>query len=206
VTLHRSRVGGGNAAPGYLPRVSAIDDLLATCRRDLDRVTARDLPAEVADGALVVDTRPVEQRLRDGELPGAVVVDRNVLEWRLDPTSPYRMPEATSADLRVIVVCDEGYSSSLVAHTLRTLGLHRATDLVGGYQAWLRQRTLDALAAGRTGPQSRSDGMAGVGQDVADDCDPAGPASRHGRPVVPDHQRDAEGPGTAPQPGGLVDA
>jgi rhodanese-related sulfurtransferase len=180
--------------------VSAIDDLLATCRRDLDRVTARDLAAEAAGGALVVDTRPIEQRLRDGELPGAVVVDRNVLEWRLDPTSPYRMPEATSAELRVIVVCDEGYSSSLVAHTLRSLGLYRATDLIGGYQAWLRE------IAGQTGPQSWSGEVAGIGQDVPDDCDPAGPSSRHGRPVVPDHQRDAEGPGTASQPGGLVDA
>jgi rhodanese-related sulfurtransferase len=129
-----------------VPQVSAIDEMLAACRRDLDRVLARDLAAEAAEGALVVDTRPIEQRLRDGELPGAVVVDRNVLEWRLDPTSPYRIPEATSADLRVIVVCNEGYSSSLVAHTLRTLGLHRATDLVGGYQAWMRERALQPAA------------------------------------------------------------
>ena len=91
----------------------------------------------MAAGALVVDTRPVEQRERDGELPGAVVVDRNVLEWRLDPTSPHRIPEATDVGRRVIVVCNEGYSSSLAAATLQQLGLHRATDLVGGYQAWL---------------------------------------------------------------------
>jgi rhodanese-related sulfurtransferase len=120
--------------------VSAIEDLLAECRRDLDRVAPADLAAEVAAGALVVDTRPAEQRRRDGELPGAVVVERNVLEWRLDPTSPDRLPEATSPDLRVIVVCDEGYSSSLAAYTLRGLGLHRATDLDGGYQAWRRSR------------------------------------------------------------------
>jgi rhodanese-related sulfurtransferase len=120
--------------------VSAIDDLLAEARHDLDRVEPEDLAAEVDAGALVVDTRPVAQRERDGELPGAVVVERNVLEWRLDPTSPNRLPEAASADLRVIVVCNEGYSSSLAAHTLRGLGLHRATDLVGGYQAWLRDR------------------------------------------------------------------
>ena len=119
--------------------MSAIDDLLAACRRDLDRVAPADLAAEAAAGALVVDTRPVEQRARDGELPGALVVDRNVLEWRLDPTSPHRLPEITSPDLRVIVVCNEGYSSSLAAHTLRGLGLHRTTDLVGGYQAWLRE-------------------------------------------------------------------
>lgn len=119
--------------------MSAIDDLLAESRRDLDRVDPRDLAAEVAAGALVVDTRPVHQRDADGELPGALVIDRNVLEWRLDPTSPHRIPEATSADLRVVVVCNEGYSSSLAAHTLRGLGLVRATDLAGGYQAWKDQ-------------------------------------------------------------------
>ena len=94
----------------------------------------------MAAGALVVDTRPVAQRERDGELPGAVVVDRNVLEWRLDPTSPDRIPEATDVGRRVIVVCNEGYSSSLAAATLQQLGLHRATDLAGGYQAWLHRR------------------------------------------------------------------
>ena len=113
-----------------------IDDLLAYARRDLDRVSAADLSAEMAAGALVVDTRPVEQRRRDGELPGAVVVDRNVLEWRLDPTCPHRIPEAADQDRRIIVVCNEGYSSSLAAATLRRLGLGRATDLAGGFQAW----------------------------------------------------------------------
>ncbi len=119
---------------------SAIDTLLAHARARLDRVEPRDLEAEVAAGALVVDIRPVEQRDRDGELPGALVVDRNVLEWRLDPTSPHRLPEATGADLRVIIVCHGGYSSSLAAATLRELGLNRATDLVGGFEAWKRTR------------------------------------------------------------------
>jgi rhodanese-related sulfurtransferase len=121
-----------------VPRVSAIADLLAECRCELDRVAATELAAEVAAGALVVDTRPRDQRERDGELPGALVIERNVLEWRLDPTSPDRLPEVTSADVRVIVVCDEGYSSSLAAHTLRRLGLGLATDLAGGYQEWRR--------------------------------------------------------------------
>ena len=116
---------------------AAIDRLLAQARADLDRVDVRDLQAEVAAGALVVDTRPVEQRERDGALPGAVVVDRNVLEWRLDPTSPHRIPQATGEERRIILVCNEGYSSSLAAATLQQLGLQRATDLVGGYQAWL---------------------------------------------------------------------
>src|SRR5919112_2563651 len=110
-----------------------VDDLLARARRDLDRVSAVDLSAEMAAGALVVDTRPVEQRRRDGELPGAVVIDRNVLEWRLDPTCPHRIPEAADPDRRIIVVCNEGFSSSLAAATLRPLGLARATDLDGGF-------------------------------------------------------------------------
>jgi rhodanese-related sulfurtransferase len=100
-------------------------------------VPAERLADELADGALVVDTRPIEQRRRDGELPGAVVIDRNVLEWRLDPTSDHHIPQASDHDVRVVVVCNEGYSSSLVAAGLQDLGLHRATDLIGGYQAWL---------------------------------------------------------------------
>lgn len=120
--------------------MSAIDELLARARARLDRVTAESLAAEVATGALVVDTRPVEQRERDGALPGAIVVDRNVLEWRLDPTSPHRLPAVTDHDQRIVVVCNEGYSSSLAAATLQDLGLHRSTDLAGGYQAWLRHR------------------------------------------------------------------
>ena len=114
----------------------AVDRLLERARERLDRVRPEDLDAEVARGALVVDVRPVEQRERDGELPGAVVVDRNVLEWRLDPTSPHRLDVVTSADQRIVLVCNEGYSSSLAAATLRELGLSRATDLVGGFQAW----------------------------------------------------------------------
>jgi rhodanese-related sulfurtransferase len=109
--------------------------LLAEAREGLDRVDPADLAAEVAAGALVVDIRPVEQRSRDGELPGALVIDRNVLEWRLDPTSPHCIPQ-TAPDRRIVLVCNEGYSSSLAARTLRDLGLSRATDLVGGFQRW----------------------------------------------------------------------
>jgi rhodanese-related sulfurtransferase len=117
---------------------SAIDVLLASARSGLDRVEPVGLAAEVEAGALVIDTRPADQRQTDGALPGAIVVDRNVLEWRLDPTSSFHLPEVTSLDQRIIVVCNEGYSSSLAAATLRQLGLARATDLVGGYQAFLR--------------------------------------------------------------------
>jgi len=115
---------------------SAIDKLLEQARRNLDRVQVEHLADEVVRGATLIDIRPLEQRTRDGDLPGAVVVDRNVLEWRLDPTSPHRLPIATSADVRFIIVCNEGYSSSLAAATLQELGLRSATDLVGGFQAW----------------------------------------------------------------------
>ena len=116
---------------------SAISAHLDECRRHLDRVLARDLPAEIAQGALVVDVRPREQRERDGPLPGALVIDRNVLEWRLDPTSPHHAPEAGDPDRKIVVVCNEGYSSSLAARALQQIGLAKATDLVGGFQAWL---------------------------------------------------------------------
>ena len=114
----------------------SIEELLNVARARLDRVEAVSLAAEVAAGALVVDIRPLDQRQRDGELPGAVVIDRNVLEWRLDPASPHRIPEA-GYDRRVVVVCNEGFSSSLAAAVLQDLGVRQATDLVGGFQAWL---------------------------------------------------------------------
>ena len=115
---------------------SAIDKLLAQARSTLDRVLVEDLADEVSRGAILIDIRPLEQRQGDGDLPGAIVIDRNVLEWRLDPFSPHRLPFATGADVRLIIVCNEGYSSSLAAATLNELGLRFATDLVGGYQAW----------------------------------------------------------------------
>ena len=114
----------------------AIDALLAHARSNLDRVQPAHLAEELASGAILIDIRPIEQRQRDGSLPGAIVIDRNVLEWRLDPTSPHRLPIATDADARLIIVCNEGYSSSLAAATLQQLGLRSATDLVGGFQAW----------------------------------------------------------------------
>lgn len=113
-----------------------IDELLEHVRARIDRVEPAEAARRLAAGALLVDTRPVEQRDRDGEVPGAVVVDRNVLEWRLDPASPYRIPEVTGYDVDVVVLCNQGYSSSLVADTLRSLGLHRAVDVIGGFEAW----------------------------------------------------------------------
>jgi rhodanese-related sulfurtransferase len=102
----------------------------------LQRVTAVEADGAAARGALLVDIRPSELRSRDGTIPGALVIDRNTLEWRLDPNGSHRVRDVTSHDQSVIVVCDEGYASSLAAASLQALGLHRATDLVGGFQAW----------------------------------------------------------------------
>ncbi|MGW5674879.1 rhodanese-like domain-containing protein [Streptomyces sp. NPDC003860] len=113
-----------------------IDELLERVRVQLDRVDARRAFDEAAAGALLVDTRYAALRDRDGLIPGALVVERNELEWRLDPQGSHRAPEAVSHDLRVVVICNEGYASSLAALSLRQLGLHRATDLIGGFQAW----------------------------------------------------------------------
>jgi rhodanese-related sulfurtransferase len=132
--------------------VTSIDELLAQARAELPRrAEPADLDGVLARGGLVVDTRPVEQRQRDGELPGAIVIDRNVLEWRLDPASDHRILQATGYDIEVVVVCDEGYASSLAAATLQRLGLRNATDLAGGYQAWLASRRSEF---GVTSPRS----------------------------------------------------
>jgi rhodanese-related sulfurtransferase len=119
-----------------------IENVLRAARARIDpRVTAAGLDDVAADGGLVIDIRPIAQRERDGALPGALVVDRNVLEWRLDPASPHRLPEVRGGGQIVVIVCNEGYASSLAAATLRDVGVDRATDLDGGYQAyvdWLR--------------------------------------------------------------------
>ena len=114
----------------------SIDQVLAAARDRLVRLTPAEARAAWADGAVVVDIRPVAQRTAEGELPGALVIERNVLEWRFDPASDARLPEATGYDVEVVVLCSEGYTSSLAADALRDLGLTRSTDVVGGYQAW----------------------------------------------------------------------
>lgn len=122
--------------------MSAVDRLVAYARYELPhRPTAAELPDLRERNALIIDIRPIEQRSVDGELTGAIVIPRNVLEWRLDPTSEHRIPEADSVDREIVIVCNEGYQSSLAALTLRSLGLTRATDLDGGYQAALEAGT-----------------------------------------------------------------
>jgi rhodanese-related sulfurtransferase len=115
---------------------TTVGELLATARARLDRVGAERAAELAARGAWLVDTRPQWQRDAEGTLPGALVIERNHLEWRLDPTSDARIPEATDHDVTWIVVCSEGYSSSLAAASLQDLGLRHATDLDGGFRAW----------------------------------------------------------------------
>ena len=117
-------------------RPRSIDEVLADARSRLTRVTPLEAAARVAAGAVLVDIRPAAQRAREGEVPGALVVERNVLEWRFDPRSAARLPIATGYAVDVLVLCSEGYTSSLAADALRELGLHRATDVVGGFWAW----------------------------------------------------------------------
>jgi rhodanese-related sulfurtransferase len=116
--------------------MATIDEKLDQARRRLKRVDAREAAVELDRGALLVDIRTDAQRIRDGEILGALVIDRTVLEWRLDPTSPSRIAQATGHDVRVMVLCAEGYSSSLAAASLQDLGLVNATDVIGGFKAW----------------------------------------------------------------------
>ncbi len=109
--------------------------MLTRARARLERVEPEQAATLQRDGALVVDLRPHANRLAEGEIPGAVIVERIVLEWRLDPTGEHRLPGLT-ADTPVVLVCNEGYSSSLAAADAHDLGLHRATDLIGGFRAW----------------------------------------------------------------------
>ncbi len=113
-----------------------IDDLLDDARSGLRRVQAIAAPELLAHGAVLVDIRADFQRARDGVVPGAVFIARNVLEWRCDPTSAWRDPRVSDTRQQVILLCHEGYQSSLAAATLQALGLPNATDIVGGFEAW----------------------------------------------------------------------
>lgn len=116
-------------------RFASVDELLADARSRLDRLDPQEALVAVAAGARLVDIRPQWQRVQDGEIPGALVIERNHLEWRLHPDSDSRVP-AASPGQRWIVVCAEGYTSSLAADALNSIGVP-ATDLAGGYQAWV---------------------------------------------------------------------
>jgi rhodanese-related sulfurtransferase/predicted metal-dependent enzyme (double-stranded beta helix superfamily) len=113
-----------------------IDELLTEARSGVRRLRPEAALAAVTDGAVLVDIRSLEQRIVEGEVPGAIIIGRNVLEWRLDPRSEARIPALARADTRIVVMCSEGYASTLAAASLRRIGMSEATDLDGGFQAW----------------------------------------------------------------------
>jgi len=125
---------------------SRIDTLLADARSRLRRLPAAEVPAALRRGALLVDIRPQAQREREGQVPVALVIERNVLEWRCDPTCDARLRQAVDDDVEWVVLCSQGYTSSLAAAALQDLGLHRATDVIGGYQALVAGGVLAELS------------------------------------------------------------
>lgn len=134
--------------------METIDRVLAAARAEIERLTPAETLVAMRGGAVLVDIRPSEQRRRDGLVPGARVIDRNVLEWRLDPASEYRVPALARRDRQLILICDEGYQSSLAAATLRRFGL-AAADVIGGVQLWRAEGLrLDPAQPARPAPAS----------------------------------------------------
>lgn len=131
--------------------MSRIDRILHSARERYERLPAEQVPDALRRGAVLVDIRPAAQRAREGEVPGALVIERNVLEWRCDPTSDARLPQAASDDVEWVILCSEGYTSSLAAAALLDLGLHRATDVVGGYHALVAAGVLAEIGSGQPG-------------------------------------------------------
>jgi len=117
-------------------RARSIDEILAEARQRLRRLGPAETHEAMERGALLVDIRTEAQRADQGHVPGSLHIERNVLEWRLDPQSTARLPQVTGYDVQVIVMCVEGYTSSLAAVALQDLGLASATDLDGGFRAW----------------------------------------------------------------------
>lgn len=145
-----------------------VEQLLADARARLDRVTPERAQLLREQGAYLVDTRPEWQRAQEGSIPGALVIERNHLEWRLDPTSGARIPEAVDHDVTWIVFCSEGYASSLAAASLQDLGLRNATDLVGGFQAW--RSWVDGDRSGSSGTVREAQGARSQGVEGAVDA------------------------------------
>jgi len=147
-------VTGGYLAGGHVGEAPAgprsIDEILAAARARLDRLSPAEALAACAAGATLIDIRPAAQRAAAGEIPGSVVIERNHLEWRLDPASAARLPWVTGYDVRPVVFCEAGYTSSLAAAALQDLGLAAATDVTGGYTAWQAAGLPTAHPADRT--------------------------------------------------------
>jgi rhodanese-related sulfurtransferase len=133
---HRTAPVESCPTPAPPPGSRGIDEILAEARARLRRLDPEQAHVAYREGALLVDIRPAAQRAAHGTVPGALAVERNVLEWRFDPRCPARLPQAVSYDLPVVILCQEGYTSSLAAAALQDIGLHRATDVVGGFAAW----------------------------------------------------------------------
>jgi rhodanese-related sulfurtransferase len=144
--------GANQVPPSAKAGMSRVDETLEKARSTYRRVGPFEAAHLWASGGLLVDTRPAAQRAEFGEIPGAIVIERNVLEWRLDPTSPHRHEKVTGPDQDVVVLCQSGYASSLAARSLRELGLVRATDLEGGYEAWLEAGLPTTLSRSRVQP------------------------------------------------------
>lgn len=128
-------------------RASRVDTMLAAARARLRRLSAQELPGAFRAGAVLADIRPQRQRDVEGEVVGALIIERNVLEWRCDPTSEARLPQAVDEHVGWVVLCSQGYTSSLAAACLHDLGLHRATDVIGGFQALKYVGVLDELGS-----------------------------------------------------------
>jgi rhodanese-related sulfurtransferase len=116
--------------------LTTVEELLAEAQAEIDRFSPAEALEAAQNGALLIDIRPLEQRQRDGLVPGAAIVERNVLEWRLDPDGEHRNPDLARRDRRIVLICDEGYQSSLAAATLRRFGLD-SCDVIGGVQEWM---------------------------------------------------------------------
>jgi rhodanese-related sulfurtransferase len=127
-------MGTASASEGGPP--TSVEQLLARARAGLERLTPEQAHAAMGAGAVLVDIRSDSQRASDGLIPGARFVPRNVLEWRLDPACPYRDPELGRREARIVLLCNEGYQSSLAAATVRSFGVSAATDVIGGFRAW----------------------------------------------------------------------
>jgi rhodanese-related sulfurtransferase len=115
---------------------TTVEQLLAAARGQLARLSPREADAAMRDGAKLVDIRSDRQRAADGTIPGAYFVPHNVLEWRLDLACAHRDAELARGDAALILICDEGYQSSLAAATVRRFGERPVTDVVGGFRAW----------------------------------------------------------------------
>lgn len=140
-----------------------LDELLAESSARIERLEPAEAHAAIEEGAALVDIRSDTSRVREGIIPGSLHVPRTVLEWRLDPSSPWRTPHAPELDQRVMVICDHGFSSILAAATLADIGFARAGDVIGGFEAWRASGLPVAFVDPTTGEAGELPGMSPPG-------------------------------------------